>query len=411
MALEVDIALNAREFQATTKNVERDLKDLGDVLEDFGSEADDAGQKGEDALDTMRDAAKDAERKFRDLTDETEKTRRELGKAEDAADDLGRAAKNAGDDGARGMDKAKEGVEEFRDEANSTARESAASFDGSAESIADAFQEIAANAFAGFGPAGAVAGLAAAAGIGLAVAGFDAMNEAEQASRERATEWAQVWIDNGQRVLTAASLQAQISEIVNDTERWAQVQQIASAAGVDQSLALRALAGDAQAYVQVQAELSQAEEANTAAIAATGDELTAMAQGLYSTRSEIGSATNALNENNDAMSQGQAIADVYAQSVLDTAIAAGQATESTNQFGDAVYALPDGSTVTVDAETGQATLDLDGVENQVNTLPDGTVQVNVAPVNDYNLQNFLARRHSITVQVNARTRLGVDIPV
>ncbi len=79
---------------------------------------------------------------------------------------LGKKTKKAAEEGKSGMD-------DFKQEANQTARESAASFDGSAESIVDVFQEVAANAFQGFGPAGAVAGLAIAAGIGLGVKAFE----------------------------------------------------------------------------------------------------------------------------------------------------------------------------------------------------------------------------------------------
>lgn len=88
------------------------------------------------------------------------------------------------------MKGAEDGVKEMGEEANSTAKEAAASFDGSAESIIDAFQEVAANAFAGFGPAGALAGLAIAAGIGIAVGEFQKAEEAAEELRQKAIEYA-----------------------------------------------------------------------------------------------------------------------------------------------------------------------------------------------------------------------------
>lgn len=125
-----------------------------------------------DSLDDVGDAGEDLERKFKDVFDTVQR-------------DSKRAGKDMGDSITDGARRAGEGVDDFKDEANSTAREAAASFDGSAESIGDAFQEVAANAFAGFGPAGAAAGLAAAAGIGLAIQSLQqAADEANELTQD-----------------------------------------------------------------------------------------------------------------------------------------------------------------------------------------------------------------------------------
>ena len=106
-----------------------------------------------DPLDEAADALDDLDRaaKSTDLDREIEKGQKATDKLTDELDDaraklkrLGFAAKDAGDDTRRGMDRAEEGVEELGNEAQSTAKEAAASFDGSAESIIDAFQEVAA---------------------------------------------------------------------------------------------------------------------------------------------------------------------------------------------------------------------------------------------------------------------------
>lgn len=413
MAMEVDLALNARRFQAGTKDAEKALEDLQDVVDDFKRDATDAGEEAADSFNVLSDMAGDAERSIDDLSDAAKDAEREFRDAGRAAEDFGRDAEGAGDDARRGLDKAGEGLDDFKSEAASSGREAAASFSGEFDDVTDLVQEVAANAFGGFGPAGAAAGLAAAVGVGLVSAAFTQAEEDAEASKEAAASWAQTWIDNGGRVLSAMTLQSNMNDIIGDTERWAEVQQIAAAAGVDESLALRALAGDALAYSTIQSELTQAQDANTAAIAATGDEMTAMAEGLYSQRSEIGQATNALNDNNEAMAQGQAIAGIYAQSVLDTAIAAGQATESTNQFGDAVYTLPDGATVTVDAETGQATLRLAGVDQAVQNT-DGstaTVYANAQTGNAETALNYVVRDREARIRVNVQSRLGAQIEV
>lgn len=152
-----------------------------------------------DAFDDLEKAAKSA-----DLDREIEKGQKATQELEDELDDtrsalkrLGFAAKDAGDSTRQGMDRAEEGVEELGNEAQSTAKEAAASFDGSAESIIDAFQEVAANAFAGFGPAGALAGLALAAGIGIAVGEFQKAEEAAEELRQKALEIATAAQDAG----------------------------------------------------------------------------------------------------------------------------------------------------------------------------------------------------------------------
>lgn len=93
-----------------------------------------------------------------------------------------------------------QGLQDFRDESGETAREAAASFDGSAAGIADAFQEVAASAFVGFGPAGAAAGLAAAAGLGIAITAMQTVAEEADAAKERVGEVANAIVDTGGRL-------------------------------------------------------------------------------------------------------------------------------------------------------------------------------------------------------------------
>lgn len=186
-------------------------------------------EDAEDALKALGkvDAGKDLERDLERAGKATDELKDELDDARDNLKRLGYAAKDAGDDAKRGMGRAEEGVEEFGDEAKSTAKEAAASFDGSAESIIDAFQEVAANAFAGFGPAGMLAGLAIAAGIGIAVQEFQKAAEAAEELRVKAVEYAQEAQDAGistdQWVSSAARLVERIRELEEEKStdfRW-----------------------------------------------------------------------------------------------------------------------------------------------------------------------------------------------
>ena len=139
-SLELDVLMNTRDVQRGAKDVDKALDGVSDSLDDVARDGEQAGDK--------------LERSFRDAADAAKRESRTI------ESDVQRNVN-------RGFDRASEGAENFKDEAKQNAAEVAASFDGSAESIADGFQGLAATAFSGFGPAGIAAGVTAAAGIGL----------------------------------------------------------------------------------------------------------------------------------------------------------------------------------------------------------------------------------------------------
>ncbi|PRY70197.1 hypothetical protein B0I08_101325 [Glaciihabitans tibetensis] len=164
---------------ANTRDAVRGAQDIGDALGEVADSLDDVGRDGGRSGDQLADAFNDSRREAGRLD----------GALEDLANTASRSSRTAGDDVSsnmrRGTDDAQEGIREVGEEAAGTARETAASFDGSADSIVGAFQEVAANAFAGFGPAGMIAGLAAAAGIGLISAHLAKGGEATDEFKEK----------------------------------------------------------------------------------------------------------------------------------------------------------------------------------------------------------------------------------
>lgn len=166
----------------------------------------DAEQPARD-LDKLAERADDAGKALKDLDRDTDKAGKgvdALGKdAEstakkiDGSFDRIRAASKAGvkkvDDDARD---AKAGLSEMGDEAQSTAKEAAASF-SDLESGLDAIQEVAANAFAGFGPAGVAAGAAAAVGLGLVFSKLQSSTDQANALKDRIIAVAQAIDDAG----------------------------------------------------------------------------------------------------------------------------------------------------------------------------------------------------------------------
>ncbi|WP_419704992.1 hypothetical protein [Promicromonospora sp. NFX87] len=139
-----------------------------------------------------------------------------------------------------------DGLHEFRDEANSTAREAAASFDGSFESAADAVQETAANALAGFGPIGAAAGLAAAAGLGIVLAKLNEISEATNAAAEEGAEWSTSFngTDQAGRLGSLRDAWSELAAEVRDTREVYELWQDRAVTAVEQIAAASSLAGE-----------------------------------------------------------------------------------------------------------------------------------------------------------------------
>ncbi|MFP7760911.1 hypothetical protein [Marisediminicola sp. LYQ85] len=174
------------------------VEKLEDVLDDAAKTGADAGEKLEKSLDGAEDAAEklgkagkrsgdDIEKGMRDAQRDTKDLEAEIKDARDAFEKAGRAGRDLGDNVYKGAKKGEGAIDEMGDEALQEAKEMGASF-GSVEDALDSVQSVISNMFVGFGPAGIVAGVAVAAGIGLAMtAGQDAAEAINQA-KERVSE-------------------------------------------------------------------------------------------------------------------------------------------------------------------------------------------------------------------------------
>lgn len=210
--ISIGVAADTRQFQkAISAGVVEPLDDAQQTLAELGKAGDTAGDKIEKGVKTAGRAldglGKDGDKAGDKISDSARDAKTDVARLEDAFKDAANAArketKSAGDaiksNVGDGVDGAKRGLDDFKEESASTAKESAASFDGSADSIVDAFQEVAANAFIGFGPAGLVAGLAAAAGIGLISAAIQSGSEDSEALKAKVGELTAELIDAGDK--------------------------------------------------------------------------------------------------------------------------------------------------------------------------------------------------------------------
>lgn len=117
--------------------------------------------------------------------------------ARDGDSSFDKLAKSADQAGKKVKGNLTDGLGDVKKEAGQSGREAAASFSGGFDDVADFVQETFANAFGGFGPLGAAAGIAVAAAIGAALAGAsDAQAKLEEA-RQAASDLASELYENG----------------------------------------------------------------------------------------------------------------------------------------------------------------------------------------------------------------------
>lgn len=172
--------------------------------------------------DTAKASDKTSEQMQDDVKDAAKVIDRDLTKALDEVQDKAKATgRTVGKEVKDGTDKAGEGFSELKDESASTAKEAAASF-GSIEDAADAMQEVIANAFVGFGPAGMAAGIIAAAGIGLAVSALQDNADKINENKDRVVDMAKAIADNGGVLRQSDYIQAMedYGYSIVDTKEW-----------------------------------------------------------------------------------------------------------------------------------------------------------------------------------------------
>ncbi|MCR2785438.1 MULTISPECIES: hypothetical protein [unclassified Microbacterium] len=362
MALQIDIAANTRAAQAQVKDLSAAFDEVADSLDDLASDAARSGSKVEDAAEEMGDSFKDVAKDADAAAD----------KMEDSFRDMVRDAKRAGDDVGDGLDqgfkKAGDGVQEFKSEANSTAREAAASFSGSAEDIGDAFQEVTANAFAGFGPAGAAAGLVAAAGIGVVTAELQKQQEEADKLKERLSSAYQEAAEEGRDYLSVSQLISEANDLMFNPERadeYKKVRAEAKLLAVDESTVIRANAGDLDAQKEVMGRINALQDdINEKGINGSG-ELRTQHELLKQSEERWQNITTATEEQS---AKTKVAAQVTHDFLMDAVRDAGVFEEEVDAVGNKLLTLSDGTEVVISAETGEAHQrvdefkgDLDGV--------------------------------------------------
>jgi hypothetical protein len=195
-----------------TSDIKAGFKDVESALKSVEGSLDNVGEQGDETSDKLT-------RSFADAARETKKESREMAKG----------VNTSFDKMEKGSSKA---TDKMATSSASKAREVSASFDGSADSVVSGFQGAAAEMFEGFGPAGAVAGLAAAAGLGLITKSLTDSKEAAEEAAETTWSMAQEMVSAGLYMFTEAQKLNLFDELVGDEKARKKIQDDLDEVGV-----------------------------------------------------------------------------------------------------------------------------------------------------------------------------------
>lgn len=351
MAKGIDLAIAAdtrSAMSAINRGLLEPLEDVSEVLEKVGDDSKDAG-------DRLERGMRDAQRRTEDAKDEIRQLRDELNKA-------GRAGKDAGRDIDDGLDQVSDTSREVGDELRGNIGEAFSSFRGDLEDLPQIAQDTL-GGLAGSGALGGIAGVAAtaagAAGLGLIIGAIDAINEAAEKSEERANELAGAYIDAGSTVLSTLDSAARISEVVTDKELREEATRLADTIGIDLAEAVRIVAGDANALAGAQSILAgRQQEVNDKMN--TGTELSAQRIiEIQEERSAVIGQVDALDVYSERQDIATQRATLYSDSLKSIVDDAGTVTVEVDELGNKLVTLPDQTQIFIDAQTQQASTNVD----------------------------------------------------
>ena len=272
-----------------TRDVKKGFKDVEEALEDVGDSLDDVAKDGEASTEKL-------EKSFAELARETKAEAKQMGKdVTDSYDKMERGGKDA--------------TKEMATEGGMQAEQLASSFDGSAESIVDGFQGAAASMFQGFGPAGAAAGIAAAAGIGLITAEFQKAQEEAEETAAATDEMVASMLESGSTFVTEQAKLNALEAFLGDADARKKAEEFANTVGVDLvefGSAMFGLAGDRE---NVEAKINEHYAEQLESIKESGIRGQALADATSLNRDELEDALELLTKQDRIQADAQDLAD------------------------------------------------------------------------------------------------------
>lgn len=388
---EVAVGADGRAFERAVRNdVVKPVEDAARALDELGAAGDDAGREASRGLDKVQDGLRDVDRAsdgatrsldkvsdgLRDVGREGDRagdeSARSLGKLEQALRDAERQSKKTetavddiGTGGSHGLGKLSEGASEVTSEIGSNLSEAVSSVRDNLADLGQVGQDTLgglAGTLAGTGPAG-IAGAAVlaagAVGLGRVTAELEKQQEEADRLKDRLRSAYQEASQEGRDYLEVSQLIADANDLMFNPDRaeeYKKLQEDAKTLHLDQSLLIRANAGDLEAQKVVQGEVNKLlEDEGSYMEGLRGDHevLKGSVQGL---RDRWKSVTDATEEQRQAAQNSRKVTSEF---LLSAASQAKSATAEVDKFGNQLIKLPDGTEFVIDAKTGQAHQDMD----------------------------------------------------
>lgn len=395
---------------------------LADVREAVRG-ANDVSEAMEEVADTLHDLTKESgdttdrmERDFKDLAQEADRQSDELRKKfRDAYKDVRRASDDTRDVAETNVRKMGDQSAEIGGEIRQNLGEGIANaargdFESLGDTISDTLGGVA-GTIGGIGTAGVAA--AGALGIGALISAFQSVEEEQKNAKAAAGEYFDALVE-GQGRVQESSILSGLQDLLTNEEKLAKAQQIRKATGLDLVTVGRALNGDLEDGKTVADALADANDRLTDAQKQNRSEGKSLNDGLKDQRQDLLKAKDVWNDYNGVIDDGASKWEVYSDAAsrgavrsAEAAVEAGKASKKVDEFGDTVYKLPDGKKLYVDAETGQATEDIETF-NEID-LDTKKVKVGVKDETKRELDRILNRIASSKVNITVGAASGASI--
>lgn len=394
---EIGIAADTRGFdEGIRSGIIKPLEKAEDAFGDLEKAASDAGRDGARDVSKLEDALEDA--------------RQESKKLKDSVDDVGAGGKVS-------LDKVKDGAQELQQEIGSNLGEAVSSIRGDMSDLGQVGQDTLgglAATLAGAGPAG-IAGAAAlaagAVGLGLITASLEEQQEQAEKLRERLSDAYGEAARSGRNYLDTVQIISQVQDLAFDPERadeWKQVQEDANRLGLDTKDVAAAHVGDLEKQRVVMDRITALQRDQVERAREYVGEHKTLSTPLQNEGIELEKISGRWADLNGvtretAAAQAQGIQTV-SKLLEDQYSQTEGVIKKTGEWGDRIYELPDGKTLYVDAQTGQATEDLEAF-NRIN-LRNKTLKIDVDTYAFDQALVALQRKadQGINVKIDATTR-------
>jgi uncharacterized protein YoxC len=347
---EIGIGAETRGFDEQFKSgVIKPVENAVDAFKDLEKAASDTGKDGARALDKLEDSLKDVQR-------QSERTER-------AVDDIGTG-------GSQSFSRVREGAKEVTQEVGQNLGEAVSSIRGDMSDLGQVGQDTLgglAATVASMGPAGLVGAFALAAGavgLGALTAGMEEAKEKQEEVNATAARFAQGYIEGINGAISAASVFGEINSIATDPERYKQAREAATEWGVDVSVAMGAMAGDANALGVAQQALADRSAEASRRLAEQEVQVDQNAGAVYDLADSVAAGKDRMDGLTEALKLGHEQADSSAAAYYNYVTAVGHATDRTDDLGNKIYELPAGKEIVVDANTQRAYEDIDALEKR-----------------------------------------------